>query len=73
MGFCASWADGITMSICNSVWLLFQLDGMLFGFLFLSSSSVFQSAAVPGGRNSISQPAQSPARYMPYKLQQRRS
>jgi hypothetical protein len=27
--------------------LLFQLDGILFGFLLLSSSSVFQSAAVP--------------------------
>jgi len=26
MGFCASWADGITMSICNSVQLLFGLD-----------------------------------------------
>ena len=32
IGFCASWADGITMSICNSVQLLFQLDGILFGF-----------------------------------------
>jgi len=42
---------------------LFQLDGILFGFLLLSSSSVFQSAAVPGGRNTISQPAQSPVRY----------
>ena len=26
MGFCASWADGITMSICNSVQLLFGQD-----------------------------------------------
>ncbi len=26
MGFCASWADGITMSICNSIQLLFGLD-----------------------------------------------
>jgi len=63
MGFCASWADGITMNICNSVWLLFQLDVFQFGFLLLSSSSVFQSAAVPGRRNSISQPAQSPVRW----------
>ena len=62
MGFCASWADGITINFCNSIWLLFQLDGMLFGFLLLSSSSVFQSAAVPGRRNAISQPAQSPVR-----------
>ncbi len=35
---------------------------MLFGFLLLSSSSVFQSAAVPGRRNTNSQPAQSPVR-----------
>jgi hypothetical protein len=42
--------------------LLFQLDGILFGFLLLSSSSVFQSAAVPGGRNSISPPSPSPVR-----------
>ena len=26
IGFCASWADGITMSICNSAQLLFGLD-----------------------------------------------
>ncbi len=26
MRFCASWADGITMSICNSILLLFGLD-----------------------------------------------
>jgi hypothetical protein len=43
------------------MWLLFQLDGILCGFL-LSSSSVFQSAAVPGGRNSISPPSPSPVR-----------
>jgi hypothetical protein len=46
------------------MWLLFQLDGILFGFLLLSSSSVFQSAAVPGGRNSISPPSPSPVRKM---------
>jgi hypothetical protein len=45
------------------MWLLFQLDGILFGFLLLSSSSVFQSAAVPGGRNSISPPSPSPVRW----------
>ena len=67
IGFCASWADRITMSICNSVQLLFGLDGMLFGFLLLSSSSVFQSATVPGRRNSISQPAQSPARWWQFQ------
>jgi hypothetical protein len=33
---------------------LFQLDGILFGFLLLYSLSFFQSAAIPGGRNSIS-------------------
>jgi hypothetical protein len=25
-GFCASWAEGITMSICNSIVLLLGLD-----------------------------------------------
>jgi len=59
IGFCASWADRITMSICNAVQLLFGLD--VHELLFLTSSSVFQSAAVPGGRNSISKPAQRPA------------
>jgi hypothetical protein len=34
----------------------------------LSSSSVFQLAAVPGGRNSISQPAQCPQRYAQSKI-----
>lgn len=53
------------MNFCNSIWLLFQLDVFQFGFLLLSSSSVFQSTAVPGGRNSISQPAQSPVRQTP--------
>jgi len=46
--------------------LLSQLDGILFGFLLLSSSSVFQSAAVPGGRNSISPPSPSPVRCLPF-------
>ena len=32
IGFGKSGADGITMSICNSIQLQFQLDGMLFGF-----------------------------------------
>ena len=45
------------------MWLLFQLDVILFSFLLLSSSSVFQSAAVSGGRNSISPPSPSPVRY----------
>jgi hypothetical protein len=35
-------------------------------FLLLSSSSVFQSAVVPGGRNSISPPSPSPVRYVPF-------
>ena len=30
IGFCASWADGIIMSICNSIQLLFLLDGIKF-------------------------------------------
>jgi hypothetical protein len=42
---------------------LFQLDGILIGFLLLSSSSFFHSAVVPGGRNSISPPSPSPVRW----------
>jgi hypothetical protein len=30
IGFCASWADAVTISICNSVQFLFGLDGILF-------------------------------------------
>jgi hypothetical protein len=33
--------------------------------LYLNSSKYFQSAAVPGRRNAISQPAQSPVRCLP--------
>jgi hypothetical protein len=32
--------------------------------LFLTSTLYFQSAAVPGRRNAISQPAQSPVRWL---------
>ena len=61
IGFCASWADGITMSICNSISFC---SGRTYiaELLFLTSTLYFQSAAVPGRRNAISQPAQSPVR-----------
>ena len=58
-GFCTSWADGITMSICSSIWLQFRQTN-IYQLLFLTSILYFQSAAVPGRRNSIYQPAQSP-------------
>jgi hypothetical protein len=41
---------------------LFHLDVILFGFLLLTSSSVFKSVAVPAGRNSIATPSPSPVR-----------
>jgi hypothetical protein len=34
--------------------------------LFLTSSKYFQSAVVPGGRNSISRTSQSPERWLPF-------
>ena len=40
IGFCASWADGITMSICNSIWLQFRLTN-IYRLLYLTSSSIF--------------------------------
>jgi hypothetical protein len=61
MGFCASWADGINISFCNSIQLQFRLTEY-YQLLFLTSTLYFQSAAVPGRRNAISQPAQSPVR-----------
>jgi hypothetical protein len=63
MGFCASWADAINISFCNSIWLQSQLTDF-YRLLFLTSTLYFQSAAVTGRRNSISQPAQSPARWL---------
>ena len=42
IGFCASWADGITMSICNSVWHLFGQTSfnLAFVFIFIISFSI---------------------------------
>jgi hypothetical protein len=39
-GFGKSGAEVLTMSICNSIWLLFQLDVILFSFLLLPSTFV---------------------------------
>jgi hypothetical protein len=50
MGFGKSGADGITMSICNSIWHLFGL-------------TIFNLASVPGGRFSNSPPSLSPVRW----------
>ena len=61
MGFCASWADGKTISILFFIVLQFGLDKHRQGAVIFCTF-VFQSAAVPGRRNSISQPAQSPVR-----------
>ena len=61
MGFCTSWAEGKSMSICNAIWHQFRLTN-IYRLLYLTSILYFQSAAAPGRRNSISQPAQSPVR-----------
>jgi len=50
------------MSICNSV-LAFVRAGRTSLNFVLNSTLYFQSAAVVGRQNSISQPAQSPARW----------
>ncbi len=65
-GFCNIGADGITMCICNYIWLQFLLTN-IYRLLYLTSTLYFQSAAVLGTRNSISQPAQSPALWWQYK------
>ena len=59
MGFCASWADGITMSICNSIWLLFGLDKGR-QTLVLNIYLYQKPGSGSGGRNSNATPAQSP-------------
>jgi hypothetical protein len=52
--------DLVTSAICKSQ-LQFRLTN-IYQLLFLISTTYFQSAAVMGRRNSISPPAQSPAR-----------
>jgi len=52
--------DVVTLAICKSQ-LQFQPTN-IYQLLFLTSSTYFQSAAVLGRRNAISQPAQTPVR-----------
>ena len=61
MGFCTSWAEGKTMSICDATRHQFRLTN-IYRLLYLSSILYFQLIAVPSGRKSISQPTQSPVR-----------
>jgi hypothetical protein len=42
LGLALLWLDELSLSICNSILLRLGLDGILFCFLSLSSSSVFQ-------------------------------
>jgi len=53
--------DVETSAVCIAVLLFRQTNN--YQLLYLTSSTYFQSAAVVGRRNTISQPAQSPARY----------
>ena len=53
----------LSSAFCNSIVLHIQLDVILFTFLLLSSSSVFQSSSVPGGRNTNSRTSASPVRW----------
>jgi hypothetical protein len=63
MRFVVILASIVSMS-CISLSGITWLSEMLFGFLLLSSSYIFQSAAVPVRPNAISQHAQSPARFV---------
>lgn len=63
MGFAASVVGHWQLRQQLGTRLQSGLDGMLLSFLLLSSSTVFQSAEVPGRRNTNSTPAASPVRY----------
>jgi hypothetical protein len=56
----------VIFGICNSVVLWFGAGHLLFSFLLLSSSKVFQSAFVPGLTSYYSRTSPSPARCVPY-------
>jgi len=60
MGFCNIGADGITMSICNSIWHLFGQTSFNLAFCCYFHHQFFNWAAVPGGRFSNSPTSQSP-------------
>ena len=62
MGFCNIGADGITMSICNSIWHLFGLTSFNWAFCCYLHHQFFNWASVPGGRFSNSPTSQSPVR-----------
>ena len=54
MGFCNIGADGITISICNSMWLLFGQTSFNLAFGCYLYHQFFNWASVPGGRFSNS-------------------
>ncbi|MEI2758326.1 MAG: hypothetical protein V9G42_02695 [Bacteroidia bacterium] len=61
-GFCASGADGSTISSLANPCFSSGLTSIA-GLLFLSSTKYFQSAASPGRGNFNIPPAQSPVRW----------
>jgi hypothetical protein len=60
--FCNIGADGITMSICNSMWHLFGQKSFNLAFCCYLQQQFFNWASVPGGRFSNSPTSQSPVR-----------
>jgi len=62
MGFCNIGADGILMSIYNSIWHLFGQTIFNLAFCCYLHYQLFNWALVPGGRFSNSQTSQSPER-----------
>ena len=60
IGFCNIGADGITMSICNSIWHLFGQTSFNLAFCCYLHQQFFNWASVPGGRFSNPPTSQSP-------------
>jgi hypothetical protein len=54
IGFCNIRADGITMSICNSIWLLFGQTSFNLAFCCYLHHQLFNWALVSGGHFSNS-------------------
>ena len=67
-GFGVIGADGITMSICNSIWLLFGQTSFNLAFCCYLQYKFYNWASVPGWRFSNSPTTPSPVRQTVKKL-----
>ena len=63
MGIANSWAEVVTMGISNFIGLWFGQKYFNLAFSCYLHLLYFKSAAVTGGRNSISQPSAIPVRW----------